>query len=284
MSMNTAGMVARMIGNALSDAHPTLNILWYGDAHPDRLPLAVVRREQTNFFQSDINRLGQRDLHKEQSTHDEDKTLVTIKSNTIRNDGTSNFVGSCTIGAPSYFVENYNIRLDGYDKPTARSLTQRLRRTWPGGNIVEGLTLPYNQRRASGGTRNVNNMRDYYWEVACNILRPDLVSHADLQAVADEWYKEQPKTHFQLSTITTSNFETVAVDSEGDHTCNNIRSSVQTLPPYGYRVGTSISQCHEALMACSINSASVDNHQRKRHDQVVRQRMESYMNIMDVDK
>lgn len=111
-----------------------------------------------------------------------------------------------TVGAPLGFVENYNIRVNCTSRSLAVSLTKRLRK--PG--TVEALTLTYGNE----------------YEVACNLLRPNIVSAQDLQAMTDIWKNEQG----------------------------------ETVKAYGYRVGTTIDQCLETLAAVREDRASHDNH------------------------
>jgi Formiminotransferase domain, N-terminal subdomain len=117
--------VARQVGTAMSNQNsghlqretcsvsPAVQVHYYGDAHPERIPLATVRREQTNFFLSG-------------------------GLQTVPQAGESAFTS--TVGAPSSgFVENYNLCVRG-TKKQAQSLTKRVRAELHG---VEGLTLPY---------------------------------------------------------------------------------------------------------------------------------------------
>jgi hypothetical protein len=124
-----------------------VNVRYYGDAHPDKTPLATVHREQTCFFRS--GGLDDSPSQKQRSK-----------------------VGVATEGAPpSFFVENYNVRLRS-GKATARSLTKLLRERDGGFLGVEALTLPYGEG---------------IYEVACNLLRPDAVPPKALEAKVKEW-------------------------------------------------------------------------------------------------
>jgi Formiminotransferase domain, N-terminal subdomain len=122
--------VARQVGTAMSNHNsgnlpheisptnicsvpPTVQVHYYGDAHPERIPLATVRREQTNFFRSCGLQTGP---------------------------PTRELPSMATVGAPSSgFVENYNLRVRG-TKKQAQTLTKRVRAELHG---VEALTLPY---------------------------------------------------------------------------------------------------------------------------------------------
>ena len=109
-----SGKAARSIGRCLSNAG--VNVFYYGSAHEETAPLAQVRRESTNFF---------------------DTTGSTDRS-----------VGTATVGAPLSFVENYNVRLtDKCNRKTARDLTKHLRERDGGLAGVEALTLPYSNGR-----------------------------------------------------------------------------------------------------------------------------------------
>lgn len=78
-----------------------------------------------------------------------------------------------TVGAPLGFVENYNIRLR-CPQSVARSLTRRVRERDGGLAGVEALTLAYGD----------------CFEVACNLLQPDLASAEDIQKVVEQWATE----------------------------------------------------------------------------------------------
>lgn len=111
-----SGQAARSIGRCLSNAG--VQVFYYGTAHPDNTPLARVRREKTNFFDS------------------------VDKSAPLSSKGTA------TVGAPFAFVENFNVRLTskcGF--PLAKQLTKTLRERDGGLRGVEALTLPYSDGR-----------------------------------------------------------------------------------------------------------------------------------------
>jgi glutamate formiminotransferase len=153
-STTPSGLAARMIGDRLSALN--VQVFYYGTAHPQAIPLAIVRKEQTSFFHSgglslDHGKGGKRCSH----------PVVEV----------------ATVGAPPEFVENYNIRLTRHcTLAMARSLTRRVRERDGGLAGVEALTLPYSEGR---------------WEVACNLLRPTQASANDIQTVVDEWVNEQ---------------------------------------------------------------------------------------------
>jgi glutamate formiminotransferase len=140
------GRAARSIGESLSPG-TGIQVLYYGDADPHQTSLALVRRQKTNFFQS--------------GGLQESTTPSTTRSTTTAKD-------ICIVGAPSQFVENYNIRMKpGCPKKVAQSLTKFLRERDGGLPGVEALTLPYSQSR---------------FEVACNLTKP---KSASAQSVDD---------------------------------------------------------------------------------------------------
>lgn len=193
-SYKPTGWAARKIGDMMDQLG--VDVLYYGDAHPDGTPLATVRREQTSFFRS--GGLG----------------ASSTSSNTK--------VGVATVGAPSTFVENYNVRLHPCNVETARSLTRTLRERDGGLLGVEVLTLPYSKGR---------------YEVACNLLRPDVGSAEAIHARVREWDAQQHKR---------------LVETE-------------------YRVGTTVEQCIEALsLSDSVQSTT-------EHDDVVMERFKGYI-------
>ena len=81
-----AAWAAQQVGRVL-ETTLGMKVLLYGLAHPAQTPLAVVRREQTAFFQSG-------------SLRSSDNAAATA-------------VETATVGATEEFVENFNIRLHG---------------------------------------------------------------------------------------------------------------------------------------------------------------------------
>ena len=104
---------------------------------------------------------------------------------------------------------------------------------------VEALTLPYDSGR---------------WEVACNLLRPDLASAEDIHKRAEQW------------------------DRELEHQASNGR-----LLEFGYRVGTTAEQCVRVLDLLRMSSsksaieASKQEQAREKHDAEVIERFLKYM-------
>ena len=182
-----------------------VQVFFYGDAHPANTPLATVRREQTNFFKSG----GLAELNE------------TVLSR----------IGIATVGAPATFVENFNIRLTpNCDLTTARSLTKFLRERDGGLLGVEGLTLPYDNGR---------------YEMAGNLLRPDVGSSEAILAKLDQWVEQKLKE--------------LPYHQKGD------------LVETAYRVGTTAEQCLHVMAQC--DSLEVIFH----HDQRVVERFRGYL-------
>jgi hypothetical protein len=147
----------------------TLEVLPYGmvdgDVGTNYLALADVRRTRTRFFQTIANR--------QHPTAPSSSPLTNGDSFVTATDSHRQVI---LVGAPRYFVENYNVRLTAACPPTdAKRLCRLLRssqssRRRAGGLMphVEALVLPYGGRRT---------------EVACNLLRPTVTSSADIDAV-----------------------------------------------------------------------------------------------------
>ena len=194
-----------------------------------KLPLAAdVRREQTAFFRSG----GLAAVDDNNENKDNDKT--TKKEASPATTAKKQQQQVALIGAPEHFVENYNIRLTKYcSQATARSLTRRLRERNGGLAGVEALTLPYSDGR---------------WEVACNLLRPDLTSTERVQQEVDKWEQEQQQQQQQTS------------------------FPMHSLVEKGYRVGTTAEQCIQALSLCSC-----EHHHREQYDQSVLDNFRNYI-------
>lgn len=179
------------------------DVFYYGSADPHGSPLATVRRERTSFFRSGGISKGLSDA-----------------SQSIQNQ-------VATIGAPLHFVENYNIRLL-CSKNTAQSLTRHVRERDGGLVGVEALTLPYSHGR---------------WEVACNLLRPDLTTAADVHCAATKWELQQQQ----------------------------LLGNRDKLIEEAYRVGTTADQCRHVL------SQTADDERRASHDAQVKLRLSEYL-------
>ena len=202
------GQAAEYIGKQLMKTG--LQVHFYGNANPDGTPLADVRRDQTNFFRSGG-----------------------LESTTEASSGETNPIGVATIGAPSTFVENFNIRLTpNCTRTMARSLTRALRERDGGLVGVEGLTLPYSNHR---------------YEIACNMLQPEVGSAEAMMDVVQTWALQQ----LQSSSCFTSVDELVEV---------------------GYRVGTTAEQCLQVL--------SLSEEELKVHDSEVCTRLKGFLGLL----
>lgn len=197
-SNTTTGNAAREIGSTMTELG--VNVYYYGNAHPNKTPLATVRREQTVFFQSG-------------SLKDSDKN----------SNNNNNKAGIATVGAPPTFVENFNIRLQS-SKSTAQSLTKLVRERNGGLPGVEALTLAYGEGR---------------FEVACNLLSPQVGSADVIKAKVKEWQSQ--------------------LDNQ------------DVIVEKAYRVGTTADQCLEALSLCESQETAIE------HDKVVFQRLKEYL-------
>jgi glutamate formiminotransferase len=192
-----SGRAARSIGRSMEGI---VKVFYYGTAHPNGTPLAIVRREKTAFFQSG-GLDGSQDQQQQPSVFDP----------------------VATVGAPTTFAENYNYLLQ-CDQKVAQSLTRRVRERNGGLPGVEALTLPYSEGR---------------WEVATNLLQPDLAGVWELQQVVEQWQAEQ----------TTSR-----------------------VIEKGYRVGTTAEQCLQALSMLDDSKEAC-----QRHDAAVVERLKRYL-------
>jgi hypothetical protein len=199
----------------------SLQVLPYGmvcpDGDDDYIALADVRRTRTRFFQT---------ISKPTHTH-------SIKMTASEPGHDHRHV--ILVGAPRYFVENYNVRLTtaaaaaAGQTDAAQRLCRLLRQSSGVGlPYVEALVLPYGQ---------VDGRRRRRAEVACNLLRPTVTSSADIDAV--------------VAAAAAAHMNT---------------------PPGGlvveraYRVGTTARQCLEALTEVSLSSTA-----RSEYDQRVLQ-------------
>jgi glutamate formiminotransferase len=205
------GIAAIEIGKYL-EGNTDVKVLYYGDAHPDNLPLSEVRRQQTDFFNT--------------SGDDERKSTFLMDSNILQNPGI------VTVGAPAYFVENFNIRLTPKcNRKVARSLTRYLRERDGGLQGVEGLTLPYDGR----------------YEMAGNLLRPDIVSSEVVLAKMDEWVDKTLKE--------------MSLKSKSD------------LIEKAYRVGTTSEMC------LSLLRQSTSEETMMKHDKEVMEQFQRFLSI-----
>jgi hypothetical protein len=218
----------------------------YGTADRDHTPLSIVRKEKTSFFHS--GGLSEKELNQIQHSPKGNDPI----SDTIIDDSSPAplpvvppsspspsplSLGICTIGSPSHFVENFNIRLsDKISKKQAMALTKKVRERDGGLLGVEALTLPYSHGR---------------YEVACNLLRPDsLEGNADsILLKVEEWVQEQNDNHH-------------------DDINTRVKSQKDCVDD-AYRVGTTMSQCLDVM--------DFDNEDMLRvHDSLVMGRFRNY--------
>lgn len=184
------GLAALCISHELSQRG--VQCYTYGTADPNHTPLAQVRKQKTSFF----------------------------KSGSLNENNTKQFLGICTVGSPSNFVENFNIRLtNNVTKQQAMSLTKKVRERDGGVIGVEALTLPYSNNR---------------YETACNLLQPKLGSSSWILKKVDEWIEDQRLKN----NLASNNAYEYYVDD-------------------AYRVGTTLEQCMDTL---AKNNDSMDTH------------------------
>ena len=213
----------------------------YGTADKNHMPLAVVRKENTSFFKS-----GGLSNTPNFTNIDSNRK---IQSDT--NEG-SEHLGICTVGSPSNFVENFNIRLtDKISRKQAMKLTKRVRERDGGLIGVEALTLPYSENR---------------YEVACNLLRPNLGSADCIMEKVHEWVREQPQI------IETGDSESAQVENNGSivQTQDHDRTNYDYYVDEAYRVGTTVDQCMDVISVSDEEGNAV-------HDSAVLDRFRGFL-------
>lgn len=220
---------AREIGRQISKTK-LINVHYYGTACPQNTPLAKVRRESTSFFQSG----GAMDREENGQHRSVPETKQMAKK------------GDTTVGTPTNFVENFNIRLtSNVNFDQAKTLTQFLR----GRNIsekgygvagVEALTLIYARDKSQGGS---------VYEVACNLTKPKGEGGVqEVRAQLNKWVEIQR----QRSSVETDG-ETYFVED-------------------AYRVGTTEEQCRRVLLqGKEYGASSMSNNETfwEEHDKEV---------------
>jgi len=195
------GLAATYIGKELSKRG--VQVFYYGTSHPDQTPLATIRREKTAFF------------HSGGLSND---SISSTSSSLCQNQSKEKLMGSCTVGSPSSFVENYNILLSGnVSKNQAMSLTKKIRERDGGIPGVEALTLPYNMGR---------------YEVACNLLRPVEGSTDDISNALNNWVNDHEEKERKKK-----GYSFYVEDS--------------------YRVGTTVEQCIDTLKKYSDDTEDI---------------------------
>jgi hypothetical protein len=189
---------AKYVGEYLSSEMGCI-VHYYGSASIDHAPLAKVRRERTNFFQSGALAASKALSIGSSSSPD---TPSSSSSNTV-----------VCVGSPCNFVENFNIRLSVTEnknnnnnnnnnsnatvgKKVAISLCRTLRERDGGLLGVEALTLPY---LSSSPTTN-----NSCWEVECNLLSPHVGSKDAIRQRTMEWltqYNNSENTNLNVISI-----------------------------------------------------------------------------------
>jgi hypothetical protein len=205
-----SGWVARSVGRALEQAG--VQVFWYGHADPHQTPLAQVRKEKTNFFQS-------------------------LPSGPT-------IMGQATVGAPSEFVENYNIQVATHDKRKAQSLTKWVRGRDGGLPFVEALTLPYGTTSIDKDGKKDIEQAIPVFEVACNLLNPAVTSTNDIDARVQTWVDNNNN------------------NNRDDGGASNSCSSATVLS--SYRVGTTKDMCLKALHETSTSKGEEEYNRRIR--------------------
>jgi len=196
------GMAALSIADKLT--HRGVQCYPYGTADVNNAPLAIVRKQKTSFFNSG----GLSEYESATSTSASTSATSTTGTTDAYTDTNANTMGLgiCTIGSTPNFVENFNIRLtSNVSKKQAMTLTKKVRFKDGGVIGVEALTLPYSEER---------------YEVACNLLHPDVGSVESILKKMEEWIEEQQQ--------------------QGDR-------SREYYIDEAYRVGTTLEQCTGVL-------------------------------------
>ena len=147
-----------------------VNVQLYGTAHPTNLTLAQVRRDMS-FFQSG-SLLGRHEEHPQQELVEQQQQQPENPPPPLKEPRNRLLLGSCTVGSPPNFVENYNLRFTSrVPFAIAKTMTKRVR-TIPG---VEALTLKYSDDRI---------------EVACNLTLPHQGSVFHVEECLDQWWMD----------------------------------------------------------------------------------------------
>lgn len=234
---------ARYVGEFLTSEMGCI-VHYYGSASIDHAPLAKVRRERTNFFQSGALAASSQSFSIGSSSSSSSSSDTPSSSNTV-----------VCVGSPGNFVENFNIRLsvtvnnnnnknnnsNTTGKKVAVSLCRTLRERDGGLLGVEALTLPY----SSSSHTNHNTT---YWEVACNLLSPHLGSKDAIRQRTMEWLTQYNNSE-------------------------NTNSNVITIEDM-YSVGTTQEQCLNILLLLLREDVEAAVH---KHDQTVANNFFSYL-------
>lgn len=208
------GRTARAIGGSMKLSNSNTEVFYYGSADPNNTPLAEVRRSKTKFFQS--GGLDQVSTPKTTSNTASSNQTVPIHKTDI-----------ATVGAPSDFVENFNVRLTrNCTKSVAQSLTRFLRERDGGLPGLEVLTLPYSNDR---------------YEAACNLLQPKVGSAEAIQDKIEEWAAN--------------------VIAKNKQSGDGIELDLDYFVDQSYRVGTTADECLSALdLVSQSNTIALEEH------------------------
>jgi hypothetical protein len=249
LASTICGQVAKNIGETLHTVS-RVHVLYYGHAHPDKLPLALVRRQSTYFFQSGAP----------------SGAITPTDTATNHKNQPSNLA---TIGAPTHgFGENCNIRLSAAcTQSMAQSLTRHVRERDGGLLGIEALTLPY----AHG-----------QWEVACNLLQPTVTTVDMLLERVHEWDQRMSTQQQDGPTSPSSvNATTTTTSSTEQDKIHNLYSVPSPWIEGAYRVGTTEEQCWHVLDLCQTITNDDDdgavNVKMNDHNRQVYHRLQSYL-------
>lgn len=241
---NASALAALQILHALE--LKGVRCLPYGTAHPKGIPLATVRREWTDFFKSGSLSHNKEALYYSCKEEDENDALSSL------------LLGTCTVGSPTHFVENFNIRLTRHvTKKQAMALTKRVRQRDGGVLGVEALTLPYSNGR---------------WEVACNLLMPhEKEGTVDcIMEQVNEWLKED------MMCANTATIDTTTITTTGKGL--SYKGCYSQYVEDCYRVGTTVDQCMSVVLNLLKDEVTFQH-----YDDMVRQRFEANLRVDHTD-
>jgi hypothetical protein len=241
--VNASALAALQILHALE--LKGVRCLPYGTAHPKGIPLATVRREWTDFFKSGSLSHNKEALYYSCMEEDENDALSSL------------LLGTCTVGSPTHFVENFNIRLTRHvTKKQAMALTKRVRQRDGGVLGVEALTLPYSNGR---------------WEVACNLLMPhEKEGTVDcIMEQVNEWLQKD-MTMTMCANTTTATTDTAISSTTTTGKGLSLHGGYSHYVEDCYRVGTTMDQCMTVVLNLLKDEVAFQH-----YDDMVRQGFEA---------